>query len=697
MLRAYRSLAILALAALLIGIGPGVSRPASAATSAASAAELSDAASAGLLVRFSRSASDTLIRQAIAVAGGHFEEAARSTGFVVVSTGSRPKAAVAAALVASPFVEDVAPNRIRRAAAVPNDPGYSVQQTYLQAMHLPDAWEVTTGTDGLVLAVLDSGVQLDHPDLAGRLVPGWDFVNNDASPDDDQGHGTMVAGIAAASTNHGRGIAGATWQGKIMPVKVLDSSGAATDADIAAGIRWAADHGADVINLSLGGPGASTILQEAVDYAIARDVVLVAAAGNEGDGDEATATTPNYPAACAGVVAVGATDNAGNRASFSSYGNWVDVVAPGVTITSTTRAGGYGSGSGTSFSSPLVAAVTLMMRTADPNAGQATVAQRLLRSARDLGAPGTDSTFGAGMVDAAAALAITATPGDGSSTAPPAPGPDPVIVTNPPAPPVPADPGIVVANRRSGYWMVGSDGKVYAFGDARWLGDAPTSSAVDLEPTPSGNGYWIVDDLGRVFAFGDATSKGNVAVRQLGLGEKVTSLSATSDGGGYWIFTNRGRVLTFGNAAFLGDVSHLALAGPVLDSIVTPSGNGYYMVASDGGIFAFGDAKFYGSMGGKRLNAPVQSLVPDADRIGYWLVASDGGIFAFQAEFKGSMGSTRLNRPVTGMVRAGGGYLMVGEDGGIFDFSGTADGFKGSLGANPPTHPIASVAVLESR
>ena len=257
----------------------------------------------------------------------------------------------------------------------------------------------------------------------------------------------------------------------------------------------------------------------------------------------------------------------------------------------------------------------------------------------------------------------------------------------------PSTPGTVAA-RRSGYWMVGSDGAVYPFGDAKSYGNAPTSSAVDLEPTPSGNGYWIVDAIGRVFPFGDAGPHGNVDTSKLAAGEKVTSLSATSTGGGYWIFTSRGRVLTFGNAAHLGDVSNVTLAGPVLDSIATPSGKGYFMVASDGGIFSFGDAEFHGSMGGEKLNAPVQSLVPDSDGVGYWLVASDGGIFAFEAGFKGSLGNVRLNRPVTGMVRAGTGYLMVGEDGGIFDFSGTPDGFKGSLGSRPPAKPITSVAVL---
>jgi 3-phytase len=244
----------------------------------------------------------------------------------------------------------------------------------------------------------------------------------------------------------------------------------------------------------------------------------------------------------------------------------------------------------------------------------------------------------------------------------------------------------------TGYWMVGTKGNVYGFGEARAMGDAPVGShnAVDLEPTPARDGYWVVDDVGSVYAFGGAGHLGSVDATGLAAGEKVTSLSATRSGAGYWIFTTRGRVIPFGDAPFLGDMSRTTLNGPVLDSIPTPSGNGYYMVGSDGGIFSFGDAVFFGSMGGKPLNKPVQSLVPDADANGYWLVASDGGIFAFDANFRGSMGGSRLNRPVTGMVRFGDGYLMVGEDGGIFNFSDQP--FLGSLGASPPPNPIASVA-----
>jgi hypothetical protein len=253
----------------------------------------------------------------------------------------------------------------------------------------------------------------------------------------------------------------------------------------------------------------------------------------------------------------------------------------------------------------------------------------------------------------------------------------------------------------SGYWLLGSDGTVYSFGDAVSHGDPSASlaatngsgaRAVDLEPTPSGQGYWVLDSRGRIRAFGDAAHLGDAVSAKLAPGETPASLSATPTGAGYWVFTNRGRAIPFGDAAFLGDMTGTTLNGPVLGSVATPSGHGYYMVASDGGIFAFGDARFAGSMGGRRLNAPVRSLVPDGDGSGYWLVASDGGIFAFAAPFRGSMGGQRLNQPVRGMVRYGDGYLMVGEDGGVFNFSDRP--FTGSLGARPPASPIVAVAVL---
>jgi hypothetical protein len=241
----------------------------------------------------------------------------------------------------------------------------------------------------------------------------------------------------------------------------------------------------------------------------------------------------------------------------------------------------------------------------------------------------------------------------------------------------------------NGYWMVTSDGSVYAFGDVAHHGNASTNDAIDLEAHPSGDGYWVANASGRVYAFGAATHHGDSP--SLASNERVASISTTKSGNGYWLFTSAGRVFTYGDAMHRGDMSGTRLNGPVLDSVATPSGDGYYMVASDGGVFTFGDAAFHGSMGGQSLNQPVQSLVPDGDGTGYWLVASDGGIFAFEAAFYGSMGGTRLNKPVTGMVGSTGGYLMVAEDGGIFSFGSTP--FFGSLGSSPPAKPVTSVAV----
>ncbi|MEJ7762828.1 MAG: putative Ig domain-containing protein [Thermomicrobiales bacterium] len=251
-------------------------------------------------------------------------------------------------------------------------------------------------------------------------------------------------------------------------------------------------------------------------------------------------------------------------------------------------------------------------------------------------------------------------------------------------------PKTITVAARSGYWMLGSTGSVYGFGEAAQLG-APTGiAAANIAQTPSGNGYWIVSQAGAVHAYGDATVFGGPPA--LRTGEKVSSLSPTPTGSGYWLYTNQGRALPYGTAAFFGDVGDVRLDGPVLGSVSTPSGNGYYMVASDGGIFAFGDAAFAGSMGGQRLAGPVVGIAPDPDGVGYWLVASDGGIFAFSAGFRGSMGGTRLSQPMVGMVAYGDGYLMVASDGGIFNFSTRP--FRGSLGDRPPPNPIIAVAPL---
>ncbi|MCO8127543.1 S8 family serine peptidase [Acidimicrobiia bacterium EGI L10123] len=214
----------------------------------------------------------------------------------------------------------------------------------------PAAWDVTTGASSVVVAVLDTGVN-PGPEFDGKLLSGIDLVNDDSDPadDNDQRHGTAVAAIAAADANDG-GVAGMCWTCRILPVKVLAADGSGSSYDIAQGIAWATDRGADVVVMSLGGPSSSRAIEDAVAYARARDVVVVAAAGNAGS------TTPNYPAAHAGVIGVAGSTSTDSRYSWSNHGSWVDVAAPGCNGAPIPKAtSGYGDFCGTSSATPLVA------------------------------------------------------------------------------------------------------------------------------------------------------------------------------------------------------------------------------------------------------------------------------------------------------------------------------------------------------
>jgi hypothetical protein len=243
-----------------------------------------------------------------------------------------------------------------------------------------------------------------------------------------------------------------------------------------------------------------------------------------------------------------------------------------------------------------------------------------------------------------------------------------------------------------GYWAIGSDGKVYNFGDAPKLGEPTSSSIIDIEAAPHGIGYWTLDSKGTVSAFGPVLY-GSLSASDLKTGEKAVSMSSSPTGAGYWIFTNKGRMFAFGDATKdMGDVSTLKLNGDIVDSSPTPTGKGYYLTAADGGVFALGDAKFQGSTGNIKLNKPVVGIVPDPDGEGYWLVATDGGVFAFKAAFKGSTGDLKLNKPMRGMVPYGNGYLMVAEDGGVFNFSNKP--FSGSTGDHPPANPMVAITTL---
>jgi subtilisin family serine protease len=243
---------------------------------------------------------------------------------------------------------------------VPNDPGWNAQWG-LRAVGFPRAWDTTRGSEKIVVAVLDTGVDGSHPDLQGALAPGFDFVNLDTDPSDDHGHGTATAGIVAARGNNAIGLAGACWACVVLPVKVLDADGMGNTAAIAAGIIWATDRGARVINLSLGAPGTTDVLSEAVRYAASRGVVVVAAAGNSGS------AIPFYPAAEPSVLAVAATNESDRLYTWSNHGAWVQVAAPGCNVAPWPGAT-YIELCGTSAAAPLVSGLAALIRAQRPQA-----------------------------------------------------------------------------------------------------------------------------------------------------------------------------------------------------------------------------------------------------------------------------------------------------------------------------------------
>ncbi len=297
--------------------------------------------------------------------------------------------------------------------ATPDDPYYSPYQWHLTRIGLEGAWETSIGT-GVVVAIIDTGVRQSLEDLAGTAFElGYDFVNNDSDPSDDEGHGSHVAGTVAQTTNNQTGCAGVAYGSTIMPIKVLDSRGSGTYTAIVNGINYAVDNGADVINLSLGGSGSLDILENAVNYAWANGVVVVCAAGNE------SSSAPFYPAAYENAISVTATGGNDALASYSNYGSSVDISAPGGDygdyngdtyddlILQNTFSGsteGYYFNMGTSMASPHVAGVAALVKAANGSLSNIDIRNLLETTAEELGPDGWDDSFGHGLVDASAAV-----------------------------------------------------------------------------------------------------------------------------------------------------------------------------------------------------------------------------------------------------------------------------------------------------
>lgn len=321
-----------------------------------------------------------------------------------------------------PGVLAAEPNYIATAQeTIPNDPDWGLQYG-LDKIGAPQGWDSSTGASWVTIAIIDTGVDRTHPDLILKTQDGYNVLSPGDAPMDDNGHGTHVAGIAAAASNNGLGIAGVSWGAQIMPVKVLNASANGTYANVASGIIWAVDNGAQIINLSLGGSAYSAILESAVNYAYNRGVVLVAASGNAGG------SSILYPARYAQVIAVGATDSNNERSLFSNFGNGMELVAPGVSIYSTELGGGYSYRSGTSMAAPFVSGLAAILIGMPGNYDAGLVREQMISTSLDLGDTGWDAYHGYGIIQMDAALSLiqatptpTFTPSSAMSVTPDAP------------------------------------------------------------------------------------------------------------------------------------------------------------------------------------------------------------------------------------------------------------------------------------
>jgi len=336
---------------------------------------------------------DAEFARTLAPHGGKGRKVGQSRLQVVDLPAGVSEKAVVEHLSRNPNVKFAELDRLVKPSFVSNDP-YFGSEWHLSKVGASTAWDVSQGA-GVVIAILDSGVDGSHPDLAAQMVPGYNFYDNNTNTADVNGHGTAVAGVAAATTNNATGVAGIAGQAKIMPVRIADANAWAYYSTIAQGLTWAADNGARVANCSYSGVAGSSSIQSAAQYMKSKGGLVFVAAGNNGIDENITPTTTMIP--------VSATDSNDVRTSWSSYGSFVAMSAPGITWT-TSRGGFYDQWQGTSFSSPLTAGVAALMMAAKPSLDGSQIEQMMYSTATDLGAAGRDPYYGYGRVNAAAAV-----------------------------------------------------------------------------------------------------------------------------------------------------------------------------------------------------------------------------------------------------------------------------------------------------
>jgi thermitase len=348
----------------------------------------------------------------------HGKSRALGAGNHVVDVPAGTERAAVARLKGANGVRFAELDCIAKPALAPNDP-YFGSAWHLSKIGAPAAWDLSIGT-GVTVAILDTGVDATHADLSARMVPGWNFYDNNADTSDVHGHGTGVAGAAAATLGNAVGVASVAGGASIMPVRIADANAWAYWSTTAQALTWVADQGVRVANISYVGVAGSSSVRSAAQYMQSKGGLVVVAAGNNNRDEGISPTTTMIP--------VSATDSADLKASFSSWGDFVAMSAPGVGIWTTVRGGSYQTWQGTSLASPVTAAVVVLMMAVNPALSGAQVEQLLYETAFDLGEPGRDAVFGHGRVDAAAAVYAAL----GMSPPPPPPPPTPVGDTTPP-------------------------------------------------------------------------------------------------------------------------------------------------------------------------------------------------------------------------------------------------------------------------
>jgi len=376
-----------------------------------------------LLVKFKDDVSDSDQNTVLKGNGAKVAEEIKKIKVKRISVPEKAQDNVREALLKSGKFEFVENNGLAEGSLVPNDPNYA-RQWHLSKIAAPAAWDISTGLASVPVAIIDSGADPAHPDLSSSLISGYSFLTNTTDTRDTYGHGTATAGTAAAIGNNAIGVSGLAMKSSIMPLVVLDSSNYASYANIARAIIYASDQGVRVMNISIGGTSSSLTMQSAIDYAWNKNAIIFAAAGNN------NSNVPIYPAALNKVIAVSATDSADNRSSFSSYGAWIDISAPGTNIYTTLNGGSYGGYNGTSFASPLAAGLAALILSVNSGLTNVQVENIIKTTAYDLGSAGFDEYFGYGRINAQKALEYVK---NGQVIVPPADTSAPVVSFSYPA------------------------------------------------------------------------------------------------------------------------------------------------------------------------------------------------------------------------------------------------------------------------